>query len=132
MASRFISSDVVRVIHTDLLQRYGGQPGLRDPRLLDSALAQPKMTFEGKFVHRTVFEKAAAYGYHICGNHPFVDGNKRVSFVLMDVFLQRNGWEILAREEEAYLTMMALASGQLTKAQLAKWLKEHSSKLRRR
>ena len=132
MAVRFIPADVVRIIHTDLLQRYGGQPGLRDAKALDSALAQPRMTFGGKYIHRTIFQKAAAYGYHICRSHPFIDGNMRVALVSMDIFLQQNGWEIAAPEEEAYLTMMALASGQCSKAQLAIWLKEHSSKLRHR
>ena len=129
MATRFIPNRIVSTIHSDLLQRYGGRPGLRDPGLLDSALAQPKMTAGGKFVHKTLFDKAAAYGFHVCKNHPFVDGNKRVAFVLMDIFLQKNGWEITANEEEAYSMMMLLASGKLSKTQLSKWLKEHSAKL---
>jgi len=128
MAIRYVPKEVVLTIHADLLQRYGGRPGLRDPGLLDSALAQPKMTVGGKFAHKTLFDKAAAYGFHVCKNHPFIDGNKRVAFVLMDVFLQQNGWEIKAAEEDAYTIIMALASGQLGKAQLATWLKEHSSK----
>ena len=131
MAIRFIPNRIVSTIHADLLQRYGGRPGLRDQNLLDSALAQPKMTVGGKFVHKTIFDKAAAYGFHIRRNHPFVDGNKRVAFVLMDIFLQKNGWEIVANEEEAYLMMMSLATGKRTKAQLSKWLKQHSSKLSR-
>jgi len=129
MATRFIPNKIVSTIHSDLLQRYGGRPGLRDPGLLDSALAQPKMTVGGKFVHKSLFDKAAAYGFHVCKNHPFVDGNKRVAFVLMDIFLQKNGWEITSNEEEAYSMMISLASGKLSKAQLSKWLKEHSSKL---
>ena len=128
MAIRYVPREVVLAVHADLLQRYGGKPGLRDPGLLDSALAQPKMTVGGKFAHKTLFDKAAAYGFHVCKNHPFIDGNKRVAFVLMDVFLQQNGWEIKAAEEDAYTIIMALASGQLTKAQLATWLKEHASK----
>ena len=131
MAVRFIPEDLVLFIHADLLRRYGGQPGLRDRGLLESALAQPKITAGEKFAHKTLFEKAAAYGFHLCKNHPFVDGNKRVAFVLMDMFLQRNGWEIAADEEEAYSIMIALASGRLTKAQLASWLKEHSSRASR-
>lgn len=131
MALHFIPDDLVLTIHADLLQRYGGRPGLRDRSLLESALAQPRMTIGGKFVHRTVFDKAAAYGFHVCKNHPFVDANKRVAFVLMDIFLQRNGWEIVAHEEEAYSLMMDLAAGKLTKAQLSTWLKEHSTRLRR-
>ncbi len=129
MPVHFISSDLTVSIHADLLQRYGGKPGVRDHNLLESALAQPKMTIGGRFVHKTLFEKAAAYGYHVCRNHPFIDGNKRVALILMDIFLQKNGWEIVADEEEAYATMMDLAAGRLTKAHLASWIKAHSAKL---
>ena len=131
MAVSFIPTELVLTIHADLLQRYGGLPGLRDRNLLESALAQPKMTISAKFVHKTLFDKAAAYGFHLCKNHPFVDGNKRVAFVTMDIFLQKNGWEIVALEEDAYSTMIALASGKLSKVQLSSWLKEHSAKLPR-
>jgi death on curing protein len=132
MAVHFIPKEVVLTIHADLLQRYGGEPGIRDTGLLDSALAQPRMTFGSKYVHKTLFDKAAAYGFHVCKNHPFVDGNKRVAFVLMDIFLQKNGWEIESSEEDAFSMMMMLASGKFTKAQLSSWLKKHSSKLARR
>lgn len=128
MAVFFIPSELVLTIHADLLQRYGGQPGLRDRNLLESALAQPKMTMRGKFAHKTLFDKAAAYGFHLCRNHPFVDGNKRIAFVTMDLFLQKNGWEIVASEEDAYRTMIALASGKLSRDQLSSWLREHSTK----
>ncbi len=128
MAVHFIPKEVVLTIHTDLLQRYGGEPGIRDIGLLDSALAQPSTTFGGRYVHKTLFDKTAAYGFHICKNHPFVDGNKRVAFVLMDIFLQKNGREIVSSEEDAYRMMIDLALGKLTKAQLSSWLKEHSTK----
>jgi len=132
MAIQYIPEELVLTIHADLLQRYGGQSGLRDRGLLESALAQPRMTAGGKEVHKTLFDKAAAYGYHVCNNHPFIDGNKRVAFVLMDVFLQKNGWEITAEEEETYTMMISLASGKLSKIQLASWLKEHSARISRR
>jgi len=128
MPTVFVPEELVLTIHADLLQRYGGEPGLRDRALLESALAQPRMTFGGKAVHKSVFDKAAAYGFHLCNNHPFIDGNKRVAFVLMDLFLQKNGWEIVSSEEEAYTMMMSLASGKLSKAKLASWLKEHTDK----
>ncbi len=131
MATRFIPTDIVLIIHTSLLQQYGGEPGLRDAGLLDSALAQPSMSFGGKYTHKTLFDKAAAYGFHVCKNHPFVDGNKRVALALMDIFLQKNGWEISSSEEEAYTMMMDLASGQLRKSQLSAWLKQHCSRLPR-
>ena len=131
MSVQFIPEEIVLIIHADLLQRYGGSAGLRDRKRLESALAQPKITVGGKYAHRTIFDKAAAYGFHICMNHPFIDGNKRVSFALMDIFLQKNGWEITSREEEAYSIMMSLASGKITKTALSSWLKEHTSKVSR-
>ncbi len=131
MAVHFIPDDLVLTIHADLIQRYGGRSGIRDRNLLESALAQPKMTISRKFVHKTLFDKAAVFGFHICQNHPFIDGNKRLAFVLMDIFLQMNGWEIVAPEEEAYSMMMELASGELDRPQLTDWIKEHSARLRR-
>jgi len=128
MATKFIPDEIVPVIHQDQIRRYGGESGLRDKNLLASALAQPKMTAGGKYVHKSIFDKAAAYGFHVCRNHPFVDGNKRVAFILMVIFLDRNGWELTASEEEAYATMMTLADGRLTKPALSSWLKEHSAK----
>ena len=128
MAIRFIPDEIVPTIHHDLVRRYGGESGIRDKGLLASALAQPKMTFGGKYLHKSIFEKAAAYGFHVCRNHPFVDGNKRVAFILMVLFLDRNGWEFNASEEESYSAMISLADGKMTKPQLASWLKEHSAK----
>ncbi len=132
MPVKFIPPEIVPIIHTDLIKRYGGQPGLRDPKLLDSALAQPKMSFGRKYVHRTIFNKAAAYGFHICKNHPFIDGNKRLAFVLMDVFLQMNGYLLSATEEDAFSTMVELAEGRLSKERLSNWLKDHSKKLKKK
>jgi death on curing protein len=129
MSVKFIPPEMVHIIHSDLINRYGGKSGLRDKKLLDSALAQPKMSVGGKYVHRTIFNKAAAYGFHVCRNHPFIDGNKRLAFVLMDIFLQMNGYLLSASEEDAYSTMIELANGQLSKEQLSFWLKENSTKL---
>lgn len=128
MAIQFIPDEIVPIMHADLIKRYGGMLGIRDRGLLASALAQPKMTAQKRFLHRTLFDKAAAYGFHVCQNHTFVDGNKRIAFVLMDVFLQKNGWNLDASEEEAYGIMIQLASGRLTKTALATWLKAHSTK----
>ena len=133
MATQYIPEEFVLTIHVDLLHRHGGQPGLRDRGLLESALAQPKITASGKALHKTLFEKAAAHGYRVCNNHPsIIDGNKRVAFVLMDVLLQKNGWEITAAEEETYSVMMLLASGILSKGQLTSQINEPSSRLAHR
>ena len=129
MATQFVPEEIVPRLHADLIQRYGGRYGLRDPGLLSSALAQPRMTAAGKYIHRTIFDKAAAYGYHLSRNHPFVDGNKRIAFVIMDIFLQMNGWQIDAPEEEVYKTISALATGDISKPTMAKWLKANCSRL---
>ena len=128
MATKFVPEEIVPILHRDLLQRYGGKPGIRDAGLLSSALSQPRMTYGGKFVHRTVFEKASAYGFHLCSNHPFIDGNKRVAFVVMVLFLSQNGYELTANEEAAFEMMMAVADGKVKKPALASWLKAHSTR----
>jgi death-on-curing protein len=73
-------------IHTDQIHRYGGQSGVRDLGLLESALAQPEASFAGEWLHGDIYEMAAAYAYHLCQNHPFVDGNKRTALTTALVF----------------------------------------------
>ena len=128
MAIKFIPEEIVPEIHRALTQRYGGASGIRDKGLLASALAQPKMTIGRKFLHRSIFDKAAAYGYHLCANHPFVDGNKRLAFALMYLFLEKNGYNLEVTEEDVFQTMMALASGQMKKPALSAWLRSFSKK----
>ncbi len=122
---KFLSQEVILYFHHLLIQRYGGSTGLRDKNLLESALAQAHQTMDGQYLHRDIIEMAAAYGFHLCQNHPFVDGNKRVALVAMDTFLQLNGLELLAGEKETYVIMLRLAAGELTKKELTQWLKEH-------
>ena len=131
MATRYLSEGLMLEIHRNLIQIFGGSHGLRDRGLLLSALAQPKMTVGGKFIHRTVFDKAAAYGYHLCANHPFVDGNKRVAFMAMYQFLEKNGYEFDASEHDMFETMMAVATGKLKKPAISEWLRTHSKRLPR-
>ena len=123
MNFHFIPSELVPVIHADLIKRYGGSFGIRVCHLLESALAQPKMMFGGKFAHKTIYDKAAAYGFHLCRNHPFIDGNKRTAFVIMNMFLMKNGLEIYTSEQEVYSMMMKLADGRFSKTQLSALLK---------
>lgn len=122
----FIPKKVILFSHDQLIQRYGGSTGIRDMKLLESALEQPKATFGGTYLHDTIFKMAAAYGYHLCNNHPFIDGNKRISLVAMDIFLQQNGYEIVATEKETYKVIMRLSTGNLSKEQLTSWLLENT------
>ena len=82
-------ADVLR-IHADQIQRYGGRNGVRDFGLLESALAMPRASFGGEWLHRDTYEMAAAYGFHLCRNHPFIEGNKRTGLASALVFLELN------------------------------------------
>lgn len=99
--------------------------GLRDRGVLESAVAQPEMTFGGEDLYPTVAEKAAALGHSLIQNHPFVDGNKRVEHAAMEVFLVLNGYEISASVDEQEEVVLSVASGQMSRAELGEWLKQH-------
>lgn len=116
---KFISLDEVLELHADQISSFGGTPGVRDEGLLDSALAQPQATFGGQFLHPTISEQAAAYLYHIAMNHPFIDGNKRTAFAVMDTFLRLNGCALNLTDDRAYDLVMRVARGTMTKEELS-------------
>jgi len=80
---KFLDKETILIFHQDQLELYGGKKGIRDEHLLESALAQPEASFGGEYVHKDLFQMAAAYGYHLCQNHPFYDGNKRTALIAM-------------------------------------------------
>lgn len=125
----FLPKHIIIYFHQQIISLYGGTLGLRDEGLLDSALEQPRAMFDGSNLHDSLVKMAAAYGFHVCNNHPFIDGNKRVALVAMDAFLQKNGYEISSAEKDVYEVMMKLASGNITKADLTDWLEANISKL---
>jgi len=124
---RFLPENIVIAIHDDQIRLYGGSYGVRDASALDSALHMPQAQFGGEFLHPTILHMAAAYGFHLSQNHPFLDGNKRTAGMAMFTFLRLNGLEPIATEIEYYDTMMAVASGQMSKEQLADWLQTVTS-----
>ena len=115
-------ADVLR-IHVDQVERYGCPAGILDQGLLQSALAMPGASFGGEFLHRDLYEMAAAYAFHLCQNHPFVDGNKRTGLASALVFLELNGISIDDPEGFLYQAMMDVASGSLEKLALAEILR---------
>ena len=125
----FIPKKVILYFHEQLIQIYGGSPGIRDESLLDSAIQQPKSSFDGNYLHNSIFEMASAYGFHLCKNHPFIDGNKRVALVAMDTFLQNNGYEISASEKETYKIIIELSAENLSKSELTQWLKQNTTSI---
>ena len=110
-------------IHKDQIELYGGKDGIRDISLLSSALSIPQSTFDGKFLHKSIFDMAAAYIYHISQNHPFVDGNKRVALVSGLIFLDFNNIEINDPKGMLYIMMIKVASGKGDKKYISGILK---------
>ena len=114
----FLALDEVLELHAQQIERYGGSAGLRDAAALESAVATAQATFGGKFLHSSIPAMAAAYLFHLCQNHPFVDGNKRVGANAAITFLLMNGWEPSIGEEELVDLVLSVVSGHLTKQQL--------------
>ncbi|WP_295234038.1 type II toxin-antitoxin system death-on-curing family toxin [Sediminibacterium sp.] len=107
-----ISVNNVLTIHQLLVTSFGGSQGVRDRNLLKSALARPLQTFDGKELHPTMIEKSTSLFESIITNHPFVDGNKRIGYVLMRLILLKNGLDINASKDEKYELVMGVDSGQ--------------------
>ena len=125
---RFLNKAIILEFHDNQIQNYGGNTGIRDEGLLESALAQAEQSFGGEYVHKTIFEMAAAYGFHICKNHPFLDGNKRIALVAIYTFLYVNEWKLTVDNKLLYATIIELASGKLEKIELSLFLEKHSNK----
>ena len=120
----FLTLTEVFEIHTDQIKRYGGDEGLLDLGLLKSALAQPEATFAGQWLHLDLYEMAAAYAYHLCQNHPFVDGNKRVALACALVFLEINDIKLTDPRGILRRTMLTVVSGKMSKQTLTLVLKK--------
>ncbi|MEQ1912733.1 MAG: type II toxin-antitoxin system death-on-curing family toxin [Vicinamibacterales bacterium] len=123
---RYLTLGEVVALQQQVLSQAGGAAGIRDLGLLESALAQPKATFDGIDLHPTLIEKAAALGFALVANHAFIDGNKRIGHATMEVFLIMNGLEIDADVEEQERLMLDIASGQRQRDDLAEWLRHHT------
>lgn len=126
----WIYRETVLTLHEQLLAAFGGSVGIRDPGLLDSALARPENLFA--YAKPDVFGLAASYGFGLVKNHPFVDGNKRTAFAVAVLFLEVNGYRFEAGEADATVRTLALAAGDLHEADYAAWLKANSRRARKR
>jgi death on curing protein len=120
----WLDAEAVITFHNENLQRFGGPDGIRDMTMLESALARPinKHAYASEF---DLAGLAAAYAFGIARNHPFIDGNKRVAYVAMEVFLLINGYTLELDEDDAIATIRTLAAGDLAEDQLASWLRDH-------
>ena len=114
----FLTLDEVLEIHAQQIELYGGSDGVRDPAGLESAVAMPMATFGGQFLHPTIPSMAAAYLFHLCQNHAFVDGNKRTGANAAITFLLINEWELDFSEDELVDLVLSVASGTTSKSTL--------------
>jgi death on curing protein len=119
----FLTLAEVLLLHENQVEQFGGSFGVRDLGLLESALAQPAASFGGEYLHPTIADQAAAYLYHIAKNHPFIDGNKRTAFAVMDAFLRFNGHSLPITNEETYGLVIQVAQSDIAKAELTAKLK---------
>jgi death on curing protein len=115
--------------HSQQIALFGGSEGLRDMGLLESALARPKNLFAYAETSVTMADLAAAYAFGIAQNHPFLDGNKRTAMQVAFVFLEFNGVPVTASQEEACLTFLSLAAGEITEAELVLWFAKYAEAL---
>jgi death-on-curing protein len=123
---RWVSRLVVDVVHLDLVREHGGMQGTRDEGALEAALARPRQRW-AYGDNPDIAALAAAYAFGLARNHPYHDGNKRIAFVTMAVFLGLNGRRIDATEEEVVAVMLELAEGTLAEDVLAEWIRSHST-----
>jgi death on curing protein len=119
----WLDGQVLLAVHDEQLAEHGGQAGVRDMALFDSALARAQQV--AAYGEPDVAALAAAYGYGISRNHPFLDGNKRTAFVAVELFLMLNGYRLAATDVDCVLTMLDVASGQITEPEFAAWIQKH-------
>ena len=125
MRPRFLRLEEVLAIHESRVRLYGGAHGIRDLALLESAVGNVAATFEGRYLHESLFEMAAGFLYGICRNHPFVDGNKRTALATALVFHGLNGIAIECAEAELVDLVIGVAAGRVSKAATTVFLEEH-------
>ncbi len=123
---RWLRLNEVLVLHGMHLASFGGRAGVRDLGLLESALARPRQLFSYARKPPALARLAASYAFGIVRNHPFVDGNKRTGLIAAFTFLDLNGMQVTASEQEGYQVFMALAAGNLSEAELARWLERNT------
>jgi death-on-curing protein len=122
----WLETDIALAIHEAQIAEHGGAEGVRDPGLLESALARPRNAWV--YGAADFCALAAALGHGIARNHPFVDGNKRTAFVAIETFLLLNGRELLASDAECVLAMLDLAAGEMSEDAFADWLRAHTAR----
>lgn len=123
MSWRWVNRRALLLLHAESLAEHGGGEGLRDEGLLESALARPENL--AAYGQPDVADLAASYGLGLAKNHPFMDGNKRAALLAVGLFLYLNGYRLRATQAEATLTMLAVASSEVSEDEFAAWIRHH-------
>ncbi len=126
---QFLTLEELLELHVDVISQSGGSAGVRDLAAVESALAQPQMTFGDDELYPTLAEKAAALGFSLIKNHAFVDGNKRIGYVAMETFLVQNGHEIAASIDELETVILRLAASEMGRDEFSAWVMSHVTPL---
>jgi len=121
----FLTVDQVLAIHRRMIEEFGGDPAIRDYGLLESAVAMPAAWFGGEFLHAGIPAMAAACLFHLCRNHPFVDGNKRTSIAAAEIFLRLNGMSLKATNQELERITVGTADGSISKDEVTAFFRKH-------
>jgi len=119
----WLTQEIVRAAHERQLKRFGGPEGLRDLGMLESALSRPKNKFA--YGETDIAALAAAYGYGLARNHPFIDGNKRIAFMAIILFLRRNGVPFAPHPAHATAMILEVAAGNVSEDGLARWIRDN-------
>lgn len=122
----FLSLDQVLLIHRRVVEEFGGIDSIRSNELLESAIATPATQFGGKYLHGSAAAMAAAYLYHICKNHPFMDGNKRTALATSEAFLNVNGFQLNATNKELEVLTLQVASSAISKEETIDFFHSHT------
>jgi death-on-curing protein len=125
----YISLDIVIAIHDDMVEKYGGNSGIRDLVLIQSAIARPQSSFQGEELYANIFDKAAALFHSIIFNHAFIDGNKRTAMVSTARFLSINEYTFDVNDKEFVNFPLQVESNHLSIEKISEWLKTHSRKI---
>lgn len=126
---RYLTLGEVLDLHGRVIEQFGGAGGVRDLGGVESAIAQPQMTFGGEELYPAIESKATALCFSLVMNHPFVDGNKRVGHAAMETFLVMNGFELAADVDDAEKIILTLAAGDLSREELLQWVTSHTRRL---
>ena len=119
---RYLTLGDTLELYYRIIEQSGGSAGIRDVGRLESAIAQPRMTFAGQDLYPTIAEKASALGFSLIKNHPFIDGNKRLGHAAVETFLVLTGFELKASVVEQERVILALASGEMAREDFTEWI----------